>query len=138
MKTLFTFVLALMLSTLAHAQEEGVSVTVTLENVLNDQGDILAALHDSTTFMRGQGLENFSTKAEQGKLTFVFENVAAGTYAVSVLHDLNSNFRMDFETNGMPKEPYGMSGNEMVMGPPTFESAAFEVGTEDVELSIRF
>jgi uncharacterized protein (DUF2141 family) len=138
MKTLYAFALVLTLSTATFAQETGVSVTVTLENVLNDQGDILAALHDSSTFMRGQGIENFKAKAEKGELTFVFENVPAGTYAVSVLHDVNSNFRMDYEANGMPKEPYGMSGNEMTMGPPTFESAAFEVGSEDIELNIRF
>ena len=138
MKTLVAFAISLMLSTATFAQEAGVSVTVTLENVLNDQGEILAALHDSSTFMKGQGIDNFKAKAQKGELTFTFENVPEGTYAVSVLHDLNSNVRMDFETNGMPKEPYGMSGNEMTMGPPTFDSAAFEVGSEDVELVIRF
>ena len=59
-------------------------------------------------------------------------------YAISVLHDLNGNQRMDYELNGMPKEPYGMSGNDMSMGPPVFDSVKFEVGDSDLHLRIRF
>jgi len=117
---------------------EGVMVTVTLENVLNDQGEILAALHTEETFMKGAGVANFKTPAQKGAVSFTFEGVAPGTYAISVLHDLNSNQRMDFESNGMPGEPYGMSGNDMSMGPPTFDAVKFQVGTEDIHLRIRF
>ena len=117
---------------------EGVSLTIVLENVLSDQGDILAGLHNAATFMRGAGLDTFKTTAQKGSMRFTFENVPPGTYAVSVMQDLNANGRMDFEASGMPKEPYGMSNNEMTMGPPTFASAAFEVGTEAMELHIRF
>ncbi len=31
-----------------------------------------------------------------------------------------------------------MSGNDMNMGPPTFERVKFEVDTEDLRLRIRF
>ena len=119
-------------------QGGGVTLTITLENVLSDQGDILAALHGPETFMKGPGAQNFRAEARQGAMTFTFENVAPGRYAVSVLHDRNSNQQMDFDPSGMPLEPYGMSGNDMQMGPPTFEGAAFEVGTEPVALNIRF
>lgn len=116
----------------------GVTLTVVLDNVLNDQGEILLGLHNSATFMKGAGIQNRKAEARKGSLSFSFENVPSGTYAISVLHDLNANGRMDYETNGMPGEPYGMSGNDMTMGPPTFDSAAFEVGSEDLELHIRF
>ena len=42
------------------------------------------------------------------------------------------NNRMDYQENGMPKESYGMSGNDMSFGPPNFEAAKFEVGEEDL------
>ena len=116
----------------------GVTVTVTLENVLSDQGDILAALHTQNTFMKGGGIDNFRSDARKGSMTFEFRNVEAGTYAVSVLHDLNQNQRMDFQPNGMPEEPYGMSGNDMGMGPPVFDSVKFDVGESDIHLRIRF
>lgn len=139
MKPLFFITLAIMLLEGLYGQQaEGVTLTVTLENVLNDQGDILAALHGPETFMKGPGVQNFRAEARPGALTFTFENVPPGRYAVSVLHDANANQRMDFDPSGMPLERYGMSGNDMQMGPPTFEGAAFEVGTEPVALSIRF
>ena len=139
MKSLLYLLLAL--PALVWAQEpseEGVTITITLENVLNAQGDILAALHTQDTFMKGGGVENFKAAAAEGEMSFEFRNVTPGTYAVSVLHDLNSNQRMDYQPNGMPEEPYGMSGNEMSMGPPTFDSVKFEVGDSDLDLRIRF
>ena len=54
------------------------------------------------------------------------------------LHDENDNKRMDFELNGMPKESYGMSGNEMSFGPPNFVDAKFELSDKDLEFNIRF
>lgn len=116
----------------------GVTVTVTLENVLSDTGEILGGLHKEQTFMRGPGAHNYKGAATQGAQTLVFENVTPGTYAFLVLHDVNANGRMDFEASGMPTEPYAMSGESMQMGPPSFQASAFEVGTEDLHLSIRF
>lgn len=133
--------LLLLTTTLGWAQEKdqnGATLTVTLENVLNDQGDILAALHTADTFMKGRGIANFKSEAQQGNMTFTFRNIAPGTYAVSVLHDLNSNQQMDYEASGMPSEPYAMSGNDMSMGPPTFDSVRFEVGSENQDISLRF
>lgn len=124
---------------IANAQEaEGVTISVTIENVLNSNGKILAGLHTSETFMKGQGVDGYMGDAAAGEMTFTFENVAPGSYAISVLHDENGNMTMDFQDNGMPKESYGMSGNEMNMGPPTFEGAKFEVTEKDLEFKIRF
>lgn len=138
MKTVLLSVCTLFCSLGAFAQAEGVTVTVTLENVLSDQGEILAAIHREDTFMRGPGMDNYKGAAQAGQVVLVFENVPPGTYAVSVLHDLNANGRMDFEPSGMPKEPYAMSGNIMEMGPPTFAGSSFEVGGENVSISLRF
>lgn len=121
-----------------NAQEtEGVTVEVVIENVPSDHGKVLALLHTSETFMKG-GIANLATVGKKGEITLTFVNVAPGTYAITVLHDENDNMRMDFEANGMPKESYGVSGNNMSMGPPSFESAKFEVTDTDLELNIRF
>lgn len=120
------------------AQEKTVTIKVTLENVMNDNGTILTSLHTNETFMKGGGMIDLAEKAKKGSLSFTFENVKPGSYAIMVLHDENDNKRMDFEASGMPKENYGMSNNEMAMGPPTFADAKFEVAEEDLELTIRF
>lgn len=131
-------ILSIFLITIAAKAQDTVNVSVTLENVLNDKGTLLVSLHTNETFMKGSGVMNLKEAATAGSVTFTFENVAPGSYAVMALHDENDNQRMDFEPNGMPKENYGMSGNEMTMGPPSFADAQFEVGKEDVDLVIRF
>lgn len=139
MKSLYLFFM--MITAFGWAQEEtrdGVTLKITLENVLSDQGDILAALHTQNTFMKGPGISNYKAEAHKGQMTFTFKNVIPGTYGISVLHDLNSNQRMDYQPNGMPSEPYGMSGNDMSMGPPSFDAVSFEVEAADQDIAIRF
>lgn len=140
MKTNALVLIAILFATLESlAQEnEGATVTVTIENVLSDEGKVIASIHTEATFMKGPGIINLESEIEDGKVTLVFEDLPKGTYAVMAMHDANDNNRMDYEANGMPKESYGMSGNDMTMGPPIFEAAKFEVNGEDLNFNIRF
>jgi uncharacterized protein (DUF2141 family) len=57
-----------------------------------------------------------------------FENLPYGTYAVSVVHDENSNDKLDTGLLGVPTEGYGASNNpEPGLGPPDFSESAFEL-----------
>lgn len=136
----FVFVLCTLISSLfANAQEtQGATITVTIDNIVNDEGKVMIALHSNETFMRGEGIMSQESTIADGKVEFTFEGVPVGTYAIMALHDANNNNKMDYEANGMPKESYGMSGNEMTMGPPNFEMAKFNVTDEDLEFNIRF
>lgn len=120
------------------AQDEGITITVTVDNLTSDNGKVLMSLHTSETFMKGKGIKNAETTIEDGKVTVTFENVLPGEYAILALHDENDNKRMDFEDNGMPKESFGMSNNVIAMGPPQYEDAKFKVTNEDLDLNIRF
>jgi len=123
----------------AQAQDaNGATVTVIIENVLSDGGTILAGLHTSDTFMKGDGVANAMAPAKAGEVTLTFENVVPGTYAVMVMHDANDNKQMDMEPNGMPKENYATTGDMDPFGPPSFEGAKFEATGEDQEFRIRF
>ena len=136
----FVFVLCTLISSLfANAQEtQGATITVTIDNIVNDEGKVMIALHSNETFMRGEGIMSQESTIADGKVEFTFEGVPVGTYAIMALHDANNNNKMDYEANGMPKESYGMSGNEMTMGPPNFEMVKFNVTDEDLEFNIRF
>ena len=121
------------------AQENtGIDITITIDNITSDEGMVLAGLHTEETFMKGQGVQNLQSSIKDGKVTLTFTNVTPGEYAISAMQDTNGNNRMDFEANGMPKESYGMSGNDMTMGPPSFNSAKFTVGDKDLDMNIRF
>ncbi len=140
MKTLSLIITLLFAITLTNAQEhsEGKTITVTIENIKNNKGNVLLALHTENTFMKGQGIKNEQGKIENGKITVIFKNVEPGTYAIMALHDENENNRMDFEDNGMPKESYGMSNNSMSFGPPQYATAKFEFKDEDLKMDIIF
>ena len=139
MKKLVLVLAIVLTSFFVTAQEnDGLTITVTVENVLSDGGTILAGLHTAETFMKGAGLTNVTAPAVKGEVTLTFENVTPGEYAIMIMHDANDNQRMDMEPNGMPKESYGMTGNSMPMGPPTFADAQFEVADKDLDFRIRF
>jgi uncharacterized protein (DUF2141 family) len=58
---------------------------------------------------------------------FSFANLAPGDYALLILHDENSNGRVD-KTLGIPREGVGFSRNpRLFMGPPSFQAVRFPV-----------
>ncbi|MEM6893266.1 MAG: DUF2141 domain-containing protein [Bacteroidota bacterium] len=139
MKTLALTLSLFAISFISFAQEaEGITITVTVDNVLNDNGKVMAGLHTADTFMKAEGIKVVEGKITEGKVILTFENVLPGSYAIMAMHDENENNQMDYQSNGMPKESYGMSGNDMSFGPPTFTDAQFEVTDKDLEFSIRF
>ncbi|MCX6178573.1 MAG: DUF2141 domain-containing protein [Chlorobiales bacterium] len=69
--------------------------------------------------------------------TFIFENVPFGTYAIGVLHDENSNGKMDKNFIGMPREGCGISTNPKIgMGGPKFNNSVFTLNAKKLELTI--
>ncbi len=133
---IFAFVLATFTS-FAQEKTEGVTITVTTDNFLNNEGKALYALHTIDTFMKGPGIQNVESKIENKKVTVTFKNVPSGEYSIMLLHDKNENGQMDFDANRMPQEAYGMSGNDMSFGPPQFDNAKFTVTNEDLTFDIR-
>ncbi|AXO79905.1 DUF2141 domain-containing protein [Olleya aquimaris] len=131
---------ALSLSTIAQTEqnnETGQTITVTVNNVKNNTGQVIFGLHNNQTWMKTQGIQNTSTKIKNNIATVTFKNVKPGTYAVMVLHDENINNRMDFK-NGMPLENYGMTNNPLSYGPPQYSDAKFEVTNQDLDFKVRF
>jgi len=143
MKTIITSIVSISLllttffataQTTPELKTEGTTITVTVP-VKSNSGDVYFALHNANTFMK-QGIDELNAPVADGKAIVTFKNVAPGDYAVLLFHDANGNKQMDFETNGMPKEMYGVSNNVMNFGPPQWSDAKFEVGTEPVSLEI--
>ncbi|MCX7547251.1 DUF2141 domain-containing protein [Xanthomarina sp. F1114] len=139
MKTLALFFSIILTTTFVQAQDslETHSITIKIDNAVNDNGSMLIGLHTENTFMKGKGPDNKKSKIVDGKVQVTFENITPGTYAVMVFHDENDNGKMDFDINGMPLESYGMSNNPMLYGPPRFTDAKFNLENKDLELDVR-
>lgn len=65
-----------------------------------------------------------------------FTGLKPGTYALALIHDENGNNKVDTALF-LPKEGVGVSRNPVLMGPPSFKSAAFVVGTVDLKLTVK-
>lgn len=109
----------------------GAVITVNVSHPAG-KGDVACAL-----FASAAGFPDESAKA-RGLLrpvtgttaTCTFDDVAPGTYAVSVMLDTNRNGKADKNFLGIPSEPWGVSNNARPkMRAPTFEEASFAVGT---------
>jgi uncharacterized protein (DUF2141 family) len=61
----------------------------------------------------------------------MFRDVPSGTYAMALIHDENSNNKLD-TTLGIPREGFGFSMNPAIrFGAPSFKDSQFTVGAGD-------
>ncbi len=69
-----------------------------------------------------------------------FTGLPYGGYAIAVIHDENSNARLDTFA-GIPREGFGFSRNPAIrFGPPRFEAARFQLvgATETQQVNMRY
>lgn len=123
---------------------------VKIQNIRAAKGFIFCSLFAES------GAESFPSQAEkalvsqtvavspqtQGDVKCVFPSLLQGRYAVAVMHDENSNNRMDTNFFGLPVEGWGVSNNvgPGLMGPPDFSDANIEVlenKNHDIVIELR-
>jgi len=119
---------------------QGTEVQVSVTALRSEKGLVQACLtSDPKRFPDCDGdptAHTLSAKAS-AHLVLEFGHVAPGHYAISLLHDENGNGKVD-RTLMIPTEGFGFSRDaKLRMGPPSFESAAFDVGSTPVRQSIR-
>ncbi len=100
-------------------------------------GQALFALFDSKkSFLREPHITRKQPISGNGTAKFQVEGLAAGSYAVSVVYDKDSNGKLNTGFLGIPKEKVGVSNNPKArLGPPKFKDAVFEL-TKDTRLEI--
>lgn len=119
----------------------GTSVSVTVTDLRNAKGVVRACLTGNAKDWPNCKVAATSQKVvvdASGNVTFTFENVAPGNYAIAIAHDENNNGKMDRAMLLMPKEGYGFSRDApVVMGPPSFKAASFTVTGEPQSQTIK-
>ena len=118
---------------LAHAGD----VSVTLTGV-RAGGDVYVSLQTEDQFMSQSGVSGdviYNTKG--GTLRVSLGNVPAGTYAISVWHDVDADGVFDVDAAGMPTDGWAMVNGEMLRGAPTFEQVSFDVSDIAKPLRLR-
>ncbi|MCF6297453.1 MAG: DUF2141 domain-containing protein [Flavobacteriaceae bacterium] len=127
------------ISELNNYEEKTFNIDVVINKVSSDKGKIYFGLYDSqSNFNSRESLKRANVIIKDGSASVTFENLKPGTYVINCFHDANNNGKMDFESNGMPLEDYGMTNNIMSFGPPQFIDGKFELKDKDLTFEIKF
>jgi len=121
---------------MANAQN---NLEVKIDNIKSDKGDILIGLYNDGHNFPRKTSDGRIVKASKDGVTVAFHDLKPGPYAISVLHDENSNKDMDQNRIGLPKEGFGFSNNARTsFGPPSFDKAKIQLfpGQKDTLISI--
>jgi uncharacterized protein (DUF2141 family) len=118
-------------------------IIVTVSGLSGATGGVYVGLYATPSkFLNGNQCDAMKkVRASTGPITVTFDNLPPGTYAVGAYHDANNNDRLDTDLIGLPAEGYALSnGVRAIMSKPTFQQAAFTVGSGDrpVALNIRY
>ncbi len=108
-------------------------VTVRISELETDDGQILCTVFDSKETFLKTPLQS-QTAAISKELTShcQFTLARTGSYAVSIIHDANSNNELDTNLFGLPVEGIGTSNNPgSRFGPPEFKDAMFTLTDEN-------
>lgn len=114
-------------------------IILNVVNVRNDNGFLMAALHDSeASFPDEEGvLIYFMTKAHAGQTIVRFSVDEPGQYAVSMFHDEDNDGELKYSSYGSPLDGFAFSNNAIgVRGAPDFIDAALDFYGGVVEQTI--
>lgn len=144
MKTHFKTIIALvtfftMGSSIAQTNKTNLySLRVEAETFRNSEGVALFALYNEDETIPDEKLERYfrkeTGKIVNGKSSVIFENLPKGRYAVTVLHDENSNGEID-KTLFFPKEGFGLTNFKKISlsNRPNFPKASFILSKDAVK-----
>jgi len=116
------------------------NLLITFNKTLN-QGKLIVYIYNQS--------DGFPTKTAKAYRKEVFSckqiseitisHLPKGTYAIMVIHDLNSNGKMDRNWLGLPAEPFALSGHpKFRFGPPTYEDSKFVYGSHLKKIHLNF
>lgn len=118
-------------------QKDNYSLTITINGASNSKGKMMVALFNNADQFLKTPYKGKIVDISNNQSVAVFDNVPAGTYAVSCYHDENSNQNLDTNGIGIPKEEFGFSNNPtLVFGPPSYKKSSFTLNA-DKSISIK-
>ncbi len=104
-------------------------IHVEISGLRNEKGQVLCAIYSSADGFpkrSDKALAHARSSISDRHAVCDFPGLNAGTYAISLFQDENSNGKLDTNIMGIPREGVGASNNAKGhFGPPKFEAAAF-------------
>ena len=122
------FVVLLIWPFSASLGQEKLSLTIEVSGARSGVGQAVCSLFTSAdTFLKQPVIKKTKPIDSKGQAVFRIDDLAPGTYAVSIVYDEDSNGKLNTGLFGIPTEPVGVSNNAKGrFGPPSYEDAVFE------------
>lgn len=114
-------------------------LTVDITGISTSSGQILIAVFNSqTSYEKDDPISARVITAQPRRLLEIFAQLPLGDYAVKVLHDENSDERMNLSLFGAPTEAYGFSQNARnTFRQPRWDEAKFTLTAKGYTAAIR-
>jgi len=118
--------------------DETATLTVTVTGVAPNQGHVVVTLFDDKeNYLKEAQVVGREKVLDSDSVDVVFPDLAVGTYAASVYHDLDDDGEMDTGMFRIPSEPVGFSNNAKGrFGPAKWKKTRFEL-TEDSNITVQ-
>jgi len=119
-------------------------LNLTVTNIQKAEGSLYIRIYDTSSKWLSQDKDgpratqvvDLTSLKDAKDITKTIE-LPVGTYAATVIHDVNNNGILDKNWMGMPTEPTGETGKgEEKKGPPAFADCTFEI-TGSTQKTIR-
>lgn len=116
------------------------TLDISISNLRSKKGDVLVCLSSNPKYFpdcsKDKEARKIKVAASDADIVQIM-NVRPGTYAVALVHDENSNGKMDLRLF-LPREGFGFTRNPKIgMGPPKFKSAQFTVEGKDLKYAVK-
>jgi uncharacterized protein (DUF2141 family) len=130
----------------ATASQGTSTLTVKVKGIRNAKGKIDVVLYGNENGFpmdpsNAVAMRQVDIDPQTMTATIVFDKLPQGFYAATVMHDEKMVGKMEFDSQGIPIEGYGVSNNpDSSSGPPTWDASKVNVNQPDnaIEISMIY
>lgn len=113
------------------------TLTVEITDVQTANGPLYVSIQSRNEYKQTQHSAGGIYKdIAAGTLTYAYEGLAAGEYAVSLWHDIDNDGKFSLSETYMPLDGWGSSGKQLTAA-PTFDDVKFTMGNTPQTLRIK-
>ena len=109
------------------AEQNPLTLTVLVDGAKANTGQAIASLFSSAdNYLKEPVYKQIMPINDEGGARFIFNELEAGTYAVSIVYDEDRDGNLNTGFFGIPSELVGFSNNAKgTFGPPSFHKTSF-------------
>ena len=143
LRILSAVILAIAFPVLPSLSQSTSTVLLEVSSFKNTRGTLNCRLFiKPSDFPDGEGILSVRVPIAGPNTSCTFSNIEPGTYAVAVVHDENSDGKLDKNFVGVPSEGYGVSNNKTyALSAPKWDESIFTIAPSEsktLQVKLRY